>query len=147
MFQHILFPTDGSPASEAALTACLRFARECGAKLTAVNVVPEFHVLTYRTDMLEDTRAQYLKESADHAARLLEHVLAAAREQQVPCFTDIRRSDHPYEAIIAAARDKGCDLIAMASHGYRGMKGLVLGSETHKVLVHSTIPVLVYRNE
>ena len=53
--------------------------------------------------------------------------------------------EHPYEVIIATARDQGCDLIAMASHGRRGVKGLLLGSETQKVLTHSAIPVLVYR--
>ena len=59
--------------------------------------------------------------------------------------TDGVSSDHPYEAIIGAAQDKGCDLILMASHGRRGIQGLLLGSETQKVLTHSKIPVLVYR--
>jgi nucleotide-binding universal stress UspA family protein len=53
--------------------------------------------------------------------------------------------DHPYEAIINAAKDKGCDLIFMASHGRKGMSGVVLGSETVKVLTHSKIPALVSR--
>jgi nucleotide-binding universal stress UspA family protein len=54
-------------------------------------------------------------------------------------------TDQPYEAIIAAAKKNRCDLIVMASHGWRGLKGLVLGSETHKVLTHTRIPVLVVR--
>jgi nucleotide-binding universal stress UspA family protein len=54
-------------------------------------------------------------------------------------------SDQPYAAIIAAAEAHECDLILMASHGRRGMKGLLLGSQTQKVLTHSKIPVLVYR--
>ena len=54
-------------------------------------------------------------------------------------------SDVPYQAIIDAASAAGCDLIFMASHGRRGISGLLLGSETQKVLTHSTIPVLVYR--
>ena len=54
-------------------------------------------------------------------------------------------SDHPFELIIQTAQDKGCDLIVMASHGRRGVRGLLLGSETHKVLTHSKIPVLVFR--
>lgn len=55
------------------------------------------------------------------------------------------RSSQPYEAILAAARERGCDLIIMASHGRHGITGMLLGSETQKVLVHSAIPVLVYR--
>jgi nucleotide-binding universal stress UspA family protein len=63
----------------------------------------------------------------------------------VPCRSEHAISDDPYEAIIAAAERGGCDLIVMASHGRRGLKGFLLGSETQKVLVHSTIPVLVHR--
>ena len=54
-------------------------------------------------------------------------------------------SDIPYTAIIDAATSADCDLIFMASHGRRGISGLLLGSETQKVLTHSKIPVLVYR--
>jgi nucleotide-binding universal stress UspA family protein len=54
-------------------------------------------------------------------------------------------SDHPYEAILKMAEDKGCDLIAMASHGRKGVRGFLLGSETQKVLAHSQVPVLVFR--
>ena len=63
----------------------------------------------------------------------------------MPCDTVALIHDHPYEAILDTARDKGCDLIAMASHGRRGMVGMLLGSETRKVLTHGSIPVLVYR--
>ena len=63
----------------------------------------------------------------------------------MPCSTLKRVSDEPFEAIIAAAERAACDLIFMASHGRRGVKALLLGSETHKVLTHSRIPVLVYR--
>jgi nucleotide-binding universal stress UspA family protein len=72
-------------------------------------------------------------------------LLKAATEEGVRCTTVIEVSDHPYEAIIRTAEKKGCDLILMASHGRRGVQGLLLGSETQKVLTHSRIPVLVYR--
>ena len=55
------------------------------------------------------------------------------------------KSFSPHEAIIDAAKDKGCDLIVMASHGRRGLNAVLLGSETQKVLTHSSIPVMVYR--
>src|SRR5205809_5762777 len=63
----------------------------------------------------------------------------------VSCDTDYVTSSHPYEMIIKAAEKKGCDLIMMASHGRRGLQGLLIGSETHKVLTHTKIPVLVFR--
>jgi nucleotide-binding universal stress UspA family protein len=69
----------------------------------------------------------------------------AAKEAGVPCETVKAKSVQPYEAIIEAAAKKRCDLIIMASHGRRGMEGLLLGSETQKVLAHSKIPVLVFR--
>ena len=66
-------------------------------------------------------------------------------QEGVLCDLIAVANDHPYEAIIQTARERGCDLILMASHGRRGLKGLLLGSETHKVLTHSKIPVLVHR--
>lgn len=69
----------------------------------------------------------------------------AAREAGVPCRLEQIVSGKPYEAIIATARRLGCDLIVMASHGRRGLQGLLLGSEARKALVHSAIPVLVHR--
>jgi CBS domain-containing protein len=67
------------------------------------------------------------------------------RDADVPCETVFQTSDHPYEAIIATAKEKGCDLIMMASHGRSGVQAFLLGSETQKVLTHSAIPVLVFR--
>ena len=69
----------------------------------------------------------------------------AAEKAGVSCDTDYVTSSHPYEMIIKAAEKKGCDLIMMASHGRRGLQGLLIGSETHKVLTHTKIPVLVFR--
>jgi len=63
----------------------------------------------------------------------------------VSCDTDYVTSSHPYEMIIKAAEKKGCDLIMMASHGRRGIQGVLIGSETQKVLTHAKIPVLVFR--
>jgi nucleotide-binding universal stress UspA family protein len=89
------------------------------------------------------TPEKYRRSMRAHARRLLD---AAARRAS---GTVTRRvcdfSDQPYEAIIAAARKNKCELIVMASHGWRGLKGFLLGSETQKVLTHSTVPVLVVR--
>lgn len=145
MYKHILLPTDGSSASEAAVQACFQLARQLGAKVTGLHVLPEFHVFTYKTEMLEDTRAQFVKDSEEHARKILSPVERVAQETGVICSTMHVVSDDPYEAIIQVAQDSQCDLIVMASHGRKGVKGLLLGSETQKVLTHSRIPVLVYR--
>ncbi len=145
MYKHILFPTDGSPASSAALHEAIRFARDAGARVTALHVIPEFHIFTYHPDMLEDTRGVYLKESEVRSNAILEEVTRAAQEYKVPCDVVQRRSDQPFETIVATATDYGCDLIAMATHGYKGVKGMLLGSETHRVLLNTPVPVLVFR--
>jgi nucleotide-binding universal stress UspA family protein len=63
----------------------------------------------------------------------------------VECACFHRPADHPWEAIIAAAEERACDLVFMASHGRTGLAGLLIGSETAKVLTHTKIPVLVFR--
>ena len=145
MFKHLLLPTDGSKLSEAAVLKGLRFAKECNAHVTGISVTPQFHVFTLNASMIEDTNQQFLAESQAQAEMHLAMLLKAATEEGVRCTTVIEVSDHPYEAIIRTAEKRGCDLILMASHGRRGVQGLLLGSETQKVLTHSRIPVLVYR--
>lgn len=145
MFKHILVPTDGSTTSEKAIHGAVEFAKESGASITGLYVMPAFHVLTYNTEMLEDTAEQFAKDSDLHATKFLAYIENAAKAAGVPCDTVRMTSDYPYEAIIEAARERECDLITMASHGRKGMKGFLLGSETQKVLSHSSIPVLVYR--
>ena len=145
MFTHVLLPTDGSGLSQGAVMKGILLAKESDAKVTGISVVPEFHVLTFNTTMLEDTKEQFLADNREQAKKNLAMLKKAAAEQGVPCDTVVEVSDHPYEAIIHTAESKGCDLILMASHGRRGAKGLLLGSETLKVLTHSRIPVLVYR--
>jgi nucleotide-binding universal stress UspA family protein len=145
MFKHILLPTDGSAASEDAVRKCMQFAKEIGAKVTGFHVMPEFHVFTYQAEMLEDTSDEFRKESEAHAQKYLGVVEKFAGEAGVPCKVATAIGDHPHQAIIDAAARHGCDLIVMASHGRKGIKGLLMGSETQKVLTHSQMPVLVYR--
>lgn len=145
MFKHILLPTDGSKLSEAAIQAGVQFAQSINAKVTGFYTMPKFHMLTYQTEMLTDTKQDFAKDCKAHAERFLAVIVQAAKAADVPCETTVQISDHPYEAILAAAKEKGCDLIMMASHGRGGIQGFLLGSETHKVLTHSPIPVLVFR--
>jgi nucleotide-binding universal stress UspA family protein len=145
MYKRILIPTDGSEASQRAILAGVEFAREVGAEVVGLTATPEFSVLSTDSEMLQDTPEQYSAASAARAARVLADIQSAAADAGVPCRTQHAIEDDPYAAIIAAAGQNGCDLIVMASHGRHGLKGLLLGSETQKVLVHSTIPVLVHR--
>jgi nucleotide-binding universal stress UspA family protein len=147
MFKHILVPSDGSEFSQAAVAKAVAFAKETGARITAFYAKPSPPIPYYGEGIganwqmpasyteLVDRQAQ---EVVDSVAKLCEHA-------GVPCQKLTLSSDVPYEAIIDAATQSGCDLIFMASHGRRGLSALLLGSETHKVLTHATIPVLVYR--
>jgi nucleotide-binding universal stress UspA family protein len=145
MFQQILLPTDGSELSERAVLAGISFAKEIGAQVVALTVRPEFHTFTYKTDMLEDTELEFNAATEKQAEQYLKFITDAAASAGVPCASIQAVSDDPYEAILQTAKERKCDLIIMASHGRRGFKGLLLGSETQKVLVHSDVPVLVYR--
>jgi len=145
MFRHILFPTDGEGPSRAAMTPCVTFAKESGARLTVLHVLSPFHVLSTDADMLRDTPESYAAHSQAHARACIEQVAACARAQGVVYETMVVQHDDPYLAIIEAACIQHCDLIAMASHGRRGVRAMLLGSETQKVLTHSQLPVLVYR--
>jgi len=145
MFKQILLPTDGSELSERAVLAGISFAKELGAQVVGLTVMPEFHTFTYNVEMLEDTQEEFTAASEQRAIKHLTFISDAARSAGVGCTIVKVRSDNPYEAILATAKERKCDLIIMASHGRRGIKGVLMGSETQKVLVHSDIPVLVYR--
>ena len=147
MFKHILVPTDGSQLSLETVKRAVSFAKEAGARITFFFAKPDYPVAFYGEGALIDpTTPEKFAEMADRQAQdILAAAAAISRDADVPCSTVASISDVPYEAIISAAASEGCDLIFMASHGRRGISGLLLGSETQKVLTHSIIPVLVYR--
>jgi nucleotide-binding universal stress UspA family protein len=145
MFKHILLPTDGSELSAAAIKQGIRFAKSIGAKVTGLCVMPLQHPFFYETEIPMNALEHVAKRYKELADTYLAAAEKEAREGGVACDLVYEKNDSPYEAIIRVAEQKGCDLIMMASHGLRGVKGLLLGSETQKVLTHSKIPVLVYR--
>ena len=145
MFKHILLPTDGSKLSDDAMRLGVQLAKTVNAKVTGFYVMPEFHVFTYKTEMLEDTKREFAKDSEVHAAQYLNVIETAAKAAGVPCDIASATDDNPYEAIIEFAKQRACDLIVMASNGRNGVEAVLLGSETQKVLTHSHIPVLVCR--
>jgi nucleotide-binding universal stress UspA family protein len=147
MFKHILVPTDGSALSLDTAKRAVSFAHDAGAKITFFFAKPDYPIAFYGEGALIDpTTPEKFSEMADKQAReILQACEQIARESGVDAQSASATNDVPYEAIIDAAGAHGCDLIFMASHGRRGFSGLLLGSETQKVLTHSTIPVLVYR--
>lgn len=147
MFKHILVPTDGSKLSAKAAKQAVKLAKALGARITGFYAAPDY-TSTYYGDgyILRAPSAGAQAEFAQKQARkCLSAIEVEAEVEKVPCEVFHVVSDSPYEAIIDAAKKKKCDLIFMASHGRRGLSGLVLGSETQKVLIHSKIPVLVCR--
>lgn len=139
IFKQILLPTDGSALSERAVLAGVSFAKDVGAQVVGFTALPDFRTFTADAEMLATTEDEYLATSEARGAKNLAVVESAARSAGVPCASLIARSNQPYEAILQAARERGCDLIVMASHGRHGITGMLLGSETQKVLVHSAI--------
>ena len=147
MFKHLLVPTDGSELSRDAARRAVSFAREAGARITAFYAKPEYPVTYYGEGALIDstTPEQFAELAEQQAQENLGFVENLCQQAGVPCSKLALTNDMTYEAIIEAATQSDCDLIFMASHGRKGFSGLLLGSETNKVLTHTTIPVLVYR--
>lgn len=149
MYKHILVPTDGSELSELAVSQATQLAGALNAELLFVSVTAPFHSVSGTPEMVVNMPAEYKSFVEDYiSAESVGHLAqarAVAEAAKVPCDTASVEHEHVYEAIIETAEKRGCDLIVMASHGRRGLSGVVLGSETHKVLTHSKIPVLVCR--
>lgn len=147
MFKHILVPTDGSPLSQEAVSYAIAFAKKVDARITAFHAKPESRMAYYVEGMRIDdiTRDKSVRMAEDASQKCLAQVEDLCLKAGVVCTKVIQTSDTPYMAIIDVATQRGCDLIFMASHGHHGIGGLLIGSETSKVLTHTKIPVLVYR--
>lgn len=147
MFKHLLIPTDGSTMSNQTTDRAIAFAREAGAKVTFFYVKPEFPIALYGEGALIDpTTPQQFAELADQQAKnILFACTDKAKAAGIDCNSVSKTSNSIHGAIVEVANQVGADLIFMASHGRRGLSSLLLGSETQKVLTHSTIPVLVFR--
>jgi len=145
MYKHILVPIDGSKLSAKAIKTAVSLAGELRAKVTLFYVAPDYGGVYYAESALLATQytAKSFRATVDkHAKKLLEQ---AARQAGAAVETRYVISEFPHDAIVRAAAKNKCDLIVMASHGRRGISGFLLGSETHKVLTHSKVPVLVVR--
>ncbi len=143
MFKHILLPVDGSELSLRAVDTGLALAAKLGARVYAFHVVSPFPRLNYMVDIIQANQAFYVEEAIARADGYLKEVELRASAAGVPCESGHETGHRPFAAIMAAATSQHCDLIVMASHGWRGVDRLLLGSETQKVLVNCDVPVLV----
>jgi nucleotide-binding universal stress UspA family protein len=147
MYSHLLVPTDGSEVSIKAVHGAVAFAKEMGASITFFHARTTLPVPMYGAgDLLDGTTLERLSTVArENADRILVEAQAVADSAGVPADSDGVVGDPPYTAILNAAEQHGCDLVFMASHGRRGLTGFLLGSQTQQVLIHSPLPVLVFR--
>ena len=147
MYQRILVATDGSTLSKKAVSTAISLATLCGAELIALKVVPRYPQSYFEGSIplsVDDVK-RVEKQWADDGQAVVDAVKKAAAAKGVAAKAVTARSDLVSEAVISAATKHKADLIVMASHGRRGIKRLLLGSETQHVLTHSHIPVLVLR--
>jgi nucleotide-binding universal stress UspA family protein len=145
MFKHILIATDGSDLAERAAAQGFELAKVVKSKVTAVTVTEPWAAVVTGEAALGFPYAEYEKGAAEHAAKILGRAADMAKKVDVACSTLHVKEQFPAEGIVAAAKEKGCDLIMMASHGRRGLTKLLLGSEATKVLTHSSVPILICR--
>ncbi len=144
MYKRILVPTDGSDITSKAVASAVGLARALGAEIETISVKEPFPYSTM-SEIQPTAPQEYFDAQEQIAQRRVNKVVDVCRAAGLQCAAHTLEAAHPWEAIIQHATRNGCDLIIMASHGRRGMRALLLGSETQRVLVHSTVPVLVVR--
>ncbi len=147
MYKRILVATDGTELSDQAVQHALQLADVTGAELVALKVVPRYPQTYFEGGVAlgAEEIKRIEKEWQTEAMRVVNAVQSEGQKRQVKVKPTTVKADLVAEAIIAAAKKHKADLIVMASHGRRGLKRLLLGSETQQVLTHSHVPVLVLR--
>jgi nucleotide-binding universal stress UspA family protein len=144
MFKRILVPTDGSEITAKAVQTAIDLAKSQGGQVLAISVKEPFPYSAI-SEMQPVPPQEFYDAQERIAAARVKTVVDAAQAAGVPCAGHTVEALHPWEAILDHAKTQQVDLIVMASHGRRGVSALLLGSETHRVLIHSTLPVLVVR--
>ena len=148
MYKHILIPTDGSKLALKGIKAGVRLARALGARATGVYVIPPYLPPMYGEAAIYVpglSQPEYKRNAMRTAQKALAAVTSAARAAGVRAGTRTVYGATAWEGILRAARSARCDVVVIASHGRGGLGGLILGSETQRVLAHSKLPVLVVR--
>lgn len=143
MYKHLLVPLDGSGLATEIVSRVVPFALALGARITFFTARADYAATGQGALQRTVAPSAYADNLAGEARGVLQKAEAAAKARGVPCATLVRNSDRPAAAILAVADELGCDLIFMASHGHKGLRGLVQGSQTQKVLAGTALPVLV----
>ena len=143
MYRHILVPIDDSPLAIDTVQQAVVFARSIGAKVTFFHAEADYASSSLGALERVMSPGTFNEQAAGEARALLAKAEVVARTAGVEHDAFVMTCDRPHEAILGAAESRGCDLVFMASHGHRGLKGLVLGSQTMKVLQAASLPVLV----
>jgi len=143
VYRHILVPVDDSHLSTEVASKAVAFAKTTGARITFFHARPDYGATDAGALVRVMSPSEFTEQAAGNARAVLARAEAGARACGIAYESVAKTSDRPYEGIIDTARERGCDLIFMASHGRRGFKELFLGSQTQKVLAHTTISVLV----
>jgi nucleotide-binding universal stress UspA family protein len=142
MFQHILLPVDGSAHALNAVDVGIELASRLGARVHTVHVLPPLPAVSYVAELLQ-SRSSYTELAKVRAEGYLGEVCKRASAAGVACETEYVFDLRPYVAIVAAAAKHHCDLIVMSSRGAQGLERVLLGSQTHKVMLCCDVPVLV----
>lgn len=147
MYKRILVATDGTTLSKKAVASAISMAQLTGAEMVVLKVVPRYPQSYFEggVALAANDIQRIEKQWAEQAQSIVDAVAKSAKAKGVTTKAVTAKSDLVSDAIIATAKKHKCDLIVMASHGRRGIKRLLLGSETQLVLTHSHIPVLVLR--
>ncbi|UGB37610.1 universal stress protein [Frateuria soli] len=145
MYKHILLPVDGSDLSLRAADTGIALARQIGARVHALHVVVPLPAVPFLNEIIATSDSEYANSAEEAGARYLAAVRERADAAGVPCQCSLETDPRPHHAILQVAQREGCDLIAMGSHGWRGLDRLLLGSEAQRVILESTVPVLVCR--
>ena len=146
MYKHILVSTDGSEMSARAVAHGIELAKRLNAKVTGIAVIAPWEDVAFSIPLFNIDQAHYEQNAEAYAASSLQVISKAAKAAEVSATVVQIKQSQPWTAIIETARLMHCDLILMASHGRSGIGAMIIGSETQKVLTHSTKPVLVYRD-
>jgi nucleotide-binding universal stress UspA family protein len=144
MYKRILVPTDGSDITLKAVQTAVDLARLTGGEIFAIGVKEPFPYSAI-SEMQPVPPQEFYDAQERIAAARVKTAVDAATAGGIKTTGHTVEALHPWEAILDHAKEKGCDLIVMASHGRRGISALLLGSETQRVLIHTTLPVLVVR--
>lgn len=145
MFKHILIATDGSELAGKAVEHGLALAKQFGSQVTVVTVTEPWAATAPGEIGMAFPIEEYEKGAADSATRILAAVTAQAKAAGITVGGVHVKDHYPADGIIETSESKGCDLIVMASHGRRGVARLLIGSQANRVVIHSKVPVLIYR--